>query len=98
MQIKSHTKRKQDLGLTVTAATTQARRIVDRVMPGAGATVESRLSHDLATDTATVITVVTFPRNDERTDTLIDGLTALPGKHGAATLGDSSIVITRSAR
>lgn len=48
-------------GLTVTKATRDARRLVDRIMPSVGATVESKLSHDLATDTPTVTTVVTFP-------------------------------------
>ena len=47
--------------LTVTKATSQARRHVDKIMPGVMATVESKLSHDLATDTPTVTTTITFP-------------------------------------
>ena len=47
--------------LTVSKATAQAGRHVRSMMPGVGATVESRLSHDLATDTPTVVTTVTYP-------------------------------------
>lgn len=50
--------------LTVRTASAQVRRIVDRVMPKtAFPTVESRLGHDLSSDTPTVITVITFPEN-----------------------------------
>jgi hypothetical protein len=47
--------------LTVSKATSQARRAVDRIMPGVMATVESKLSHDLKADTALVVTTITFP-------------------------------------
>ena len=50
-----------NLGLTIPVATRQARAIVDRAMPGVGATVESKHSHDPATDTPTVTTTITSP-------------------------------------
>lgn len=64
--------------LTVAQATSQARRHVDRVMPGAMATVESKFSHDLATDTALVITTVTYPATDHAAP-LFEALKTLPG-------------------
>lgn len=61
--------RKQAIGLTIMQATTQARRIVDKTMPASTcATVVSRFGHDLATDTATVITEVTFPETADASD------------------------------
>lgn len=59
--IRSNAKRKQNLGLTVTQATTQARRYVDKVMPGVGATVDSKSTWDVATDAQVIITTITFP-------------------------------------
>lgn len=48
--------------LTIKTATVQARRHVDKVFPHkAMATVTSRLSYDLASDTNTVITDITYP-------------------------------------
>lgn len=55
-------------GLTVTKATRDARKIVDAVMPGVGATVESRNSWDLAEDCQTVITTITFPETADASD------------------------------
>lgn len=95
MQIKSHAKRKQNLGLTVTAATSQARRIVDRVMPGVMATVESKLSHDLATDTPIVITTVTFPRSNPNGPALFSELSYLNNRHGNMQHTAESVTITR---
>ncbi len=49
--------------LTIQRATVQARAKVDKVFPQkAGATVSSRLSHDLATDKPIVITTITYPQ------------------------------------
>ena len=47
--------------LTITKATSQARRIADRVMTGAMVSVSTRLGHDLDTDTALTITTVSYP-------------------------------------
>jgi len=88
--------RKQNLGLTVPAATVQARRIADRIMPGAGVTVESKGSHDLDTDTPVIITTVTFPANMAATAkvALSLALTDLAGNIRQSD-ADSSITITR---
>jgi hypothetical protein len=82
--------------LTVQKATTQARRHVDKIMPGVMATVDSRLSHDMATDTPTVITTVTFPAGHEARHLLVKTLaTALPGY--LKSIDDSArIVLTRA--
>jgi hypothetical protein len=95
LNVKSRA-RKQNLGLTVAQATAQARRIADRVMPNAGVTVESRLSHDLATDTAIVITEITFPANTDLAGKVGLGvaLHTLTGVAGQ-TSADSRITITR---
>lgn len=88
------TKTKAPALLTVPQATKQARRHVDRLMPGVMATVESKLSHDLATDTPLVITTVTFPRNHHNRMGL--KLAAEGLLHArSAVLADSSLVITR---
>lgn len=89
------TARKQDLGLTVSKATSQARRIADRIMPNAGVTVESRTSWDPTTDVATVVTTVTYPRTWAY-QTLGEALGALPHVIDSVW-ADSSIVITRAA-
>lgn len=47
--------------LSTSKATSQVRRIVDAVMAGAMATVDTRMSHDLATDTPLAITTVSYP-------------------------------------
>jgi hypothetical protein len=96
--IRSNTKRKQDLGLTVPVATRQARRIVDAVMPGVMVFVESKLSHDLANDVATVITTVSFPTGDLRAVFLFADLARLSNQHGEMRYADSSIVITRKVK
>jgi len=96
--VKSNAKR-QNLGLTVPVATRQARKIVDAVMPGVMATVESKLSHDMATDTATVVTTVTFPAGHPNVFELGDALHALPGGMWLVPIyADSSIVITRKVK
>lgn len=60
LNVKSRA-RKQNVGLTVTVATSQVRAIVDQAMPGVGATVESKDSWDAGADVQTVITTVTTP-------------------------------------
>lgn len=82
--------------LTVSQATNQARRHVNKIMPGVMATVESKLSHDLATDTPTVITTVTFPRQaGGEVARLSAHLATLAGRTNLVA-ADSSIVITRA--
>ena len=82
--------------LTIQKATSQARRHVDKLMPGVLATVESRLSHDLETDTPLVITTVTFPANMAATSktALSLALATLAG-NVKQTDADSSIRIVR---
>lgn len=81
--------------LTVVKATREARKIVNRVMPNVGVTVESKLSHDLTTDTPTVTTTITFPKSDARTVHALDSeLYKLTGWWGSRK-ADSSIVVTR---
>ena len=60
--------RKQNVGLTVTKATQDARKVVDKVMPGVGATVESRPSYDMLSDRAVIITTITFPETADSAD------------------------------
>jgi hypothetical protein len=81
--------------LTVTKATSQARRHVDKIMPGVMATVDSRLSHDMATDTPTVITTVTFPANHPATRDLEAALVTKLD-HRKVDFGPARIVITRA--
>lgn len=93
------TKTKTPKMLTVTQATVQARRLVDRFMPGVMATVDSKLSHDLATDTPTVITTVTFPEYlsvDGHTNigVLSDGLDTLAGSRGV-DVSPTRVIVTR---
>ena len=91
--------RKPSTPLTVALATRQVRKIVDKVMPGAGPNVgvESRGSFDLTTDTQTVITTVWFPRNHPEALMLRCVLATLPG-YLSETAGDSSITITRKVK
>lgn len=95
--IRATTKRTQNLGLTVTKATTQARRIVDKVMPGVMATVDSRTSWDMDADVQVIITTITFPRMHEGISDLRQGLHSLPGIRDCKT-ECSSIVITRTVK
>lgn len=81
--------------LTVQQATREARRHVDRIMPGIMATVDSRLSHDLESDTPLVVTTVTFPVAADGQLKLLRALDSLAGVIDY-TWADSSIVITRS--
>lgn len=86
--------RKQNLGLTIPVATRQARKIVDQVMPGVMVTVESKGSHDLATDTPVIVTTVTFPRDCPGLGLLAADLMLLPGSITTSP-ADSSITVTR---
>ena len=81
-------------GLTVQKATRDARRCVEKTVPGVIATVNSRTSWDLAAGTGTVITVVTFPRGHVGSAALAAMLIDLPGVM-ASTTADSSVTITR---
>jgi len=81
--------------LTVVKATSQARRYVDKLMPGVIATVESKLSHDLATDTPIVITTITFPRAHAARHVLVVNLNTLSGVRGSSD-SDCRIEITRA--
>jgi hypothetical protein len=47
--------------LTISKATAQTRRLVDKIMPGVMATVESKRSYDLAAGKATIVTTITHP-------------------------------------
>lgn len=89
---------KQDLGLTVSRATTQARKIVDAVMPGVFATADSRSTWDIATDQQVIVTTVTFPRNELRGYSLYTALLALPGQLASIRVGSASYVITRKVK
>jgi len=60
--------RKQDLGLTISQATRDARKVVNATMPDVDATVDSRYGHDLANDVPTVITTITFPATADASD------------------------------
>jgi hypothetical protein len=80
--------------LTVPQATSQARRHVDKIMPGVMATVDSRLSHDMATDTPTVTTTVTFPAHII-SEPLQKALAGLPGVR-SAQLGPAGIRLVRA--
>ena len=93
LKAKSNAK-KQDLGLTISRASRDARRIVDKMMPGVNATIESRTGYDLAGDFATVVTTITFPLDHPARHLLVVNLAAIDED---ATIVDtcSRIVITR---
>jgi len=81
--------------LTIQQATREARRLVDRIMPGVGATVESRGSWNLDTDTPLMITHITFPRGQYGVSGLDLLISAMPG-FVSRVRSDSSITITRA--
>lgn len=87
-------KTKTPAKLTVTQATSQARRHVDKLMPGVMATVESRYSWNLAEDRQIVITTVTFSGDHPNRSTLYGALSSLPGVTGVRT-GWARFVVTR---
>ena len=81
-------------GLTVPQATRQARKIVDAVMPGAFATVDSKMGWDAGQDVQVVVTTVTFPAGQGGRTGAALLLADLPG-YVSRRVGDSSITITR---
>jgi hypothetical protein len=81
--------------LTVPKATAQARRHVDKLMPGVLATVDSKLSHDLKTDTPLVITTITFPQWHDQMVPLRAALRTLADVR-TVTPGSASYVVVRS--
>lgn len=87
--------RKQNVGLTIPVATRQARKIVDEVMPGVGATVESRGSADPVTLERQIVTTITFPASIYGHYVgMYAKLMTLPGYVSGHTT-DCSITITR---
>lgn len=81
------------LPLQIATASRQVRKVVNRIMPGVNATVESRTSHDLETDTPTMITTITFPQDPDGASLLGTALHSLADK--GMTVADCSIVIVR---
>jgi hypothetical protein len=94
MLIAKSKARKQDIGLTVTQATRQARKIVNSglMMPGPFATVDSRKSADPVTLEPVIITTITFPANEHGAALLSIELLRLGGQ---MIVADSSITVTR---
>lgn len=88
--------KKQDLGLTVTRATRDARKVVmsGPEMPGVFATVESHFGYDLDADIPTVITTITFPENRRGADVLAFALRDRIEPMGMV-VDSTRIVITR---
>lgn len=82
--------------LTVTQATSQARRHVDKAMPGAMAFVNSRLSHDMATDTPTVVTTITYPENHPGQEDLRAALNRLAGQMDTVQVESCRMRVTRA--
>lgn len=81
--------------LTITRATSQARRHVDKLMPGVMATVESKGSYDLEADVPLIITIVTFPHMHSAISELRTTLHSLPGIRDIRT-ESARITITRT--
>jgi hypothetical protein len=84
--------------LSVTKATADARRIVNRTLPAMGpeVSVTSKLSHDLTADRAIVVTTITFPPSVSKQDVadMDDDLHTLPGWFDAA-IDPTRITVTR---
>lgn len=80
--------------LTITKATSQARRLVSAAMAGSMTSVSSRLSHDLDTDTPLMVTVVSYPAGHAG-ETLL-AISAMRLKGAVKIDGETSrLVITR---
>lgn len=80
--------------LTTQKATSQVRRIVSDLMPGTTASVATRLTHDLATDTPLAVTVVSYP-DGHPAETLL-GIRTMRLKGVVKIDGEASrLVITR---
>ena len=84
--------------LTIAKATAEAGRIARRIMPGALVTVDSRNSWDTSTDVQTVITTVTFPRDNPNGPALFSELSYLDNRHGNMQYTAESVTITRRVR
>ena|ERR1041384_1213989 len=86
---------KTDRKLTVTRATSEARRVVDRLLAGLGpdVNVASRLSYDLTDNVATVVPVVPSPTG--RGAGLKQELAKLSGTRRIDGVTSSWIEITR---
>lgn len=81
--------------LTVQQATKQARRHVDKLMPGVMATVESRLTAD-ADLNPIVRTSVTWPAGHAASVDLALALTSLKGYRGDLRGGECGYSFTRT--
>lgn len=88
---------KQDLGLTVQKATREARTIVDKIMRGVNATVESKQTAEVSTLIPVISTTVTFPRMHESISDLREELCTLTGLRDMRT-ECSSITFTRTVK
>lgn len=95
MALAVRSRKPKTLALSVALATRQARKHVDAIMPGVMATVESKLSHDLTTDTPTVVTTITFPFAHVRAYDLGVALESLPKSKVAPGSGRYTITRTR---
>lgn len=84
--------------LTISKATAQARRLVDKIMPGAMATVESKRCYDLAADRATIVTTITYPIEADRFALAAAIWDVLDGKHAdvrGVEVMDTRTIVTR---
>lgn len=81
---------------TTVSATRDARRIVQKLMPGVGATVNSRVGWDLDANRETVVTTVTFPPNHKSAFDLWTALIALPNATNAGHRDSCRMVVTRT--
>jgi hypothetical protein len=81
--------------LSITQATSQARRHVNKLMPGVMVTVESKGTADPATLAPIMRTVVTFPHMHPAISELRAALHSLPGIRDIRT-DSTRITITRS--
>jgi hypothetical protein len=81
--------------LSITQATRQVRKHVDALMPGVMATVESKNSFDLDTDTRTVVTTVTFPSGHPGRHVLVKTLAVTLSGYVKSVDSSTRIVLTR---
>ena len=89
--------KKQDVGLTVSKATADARRLVSKRLAGVDmVTVGSYSTWDQAMDKAVIITTITFPPTADASD-LACTVDSLPGVL-RSTWSEVAITITRVVR
>lgn len=81
--------------LTITKATNQARRHVDKILPNTMSTVESRGSWDLEADVALMVTTITFPGGHPNRALLATALHSLAGSV-KVELFDTRITLVRT--